>query len=95
MGMAQWTHRIETTIEYEIPEAAHALAAELSHLPSDFRSLTRGGDSLDDMIDWLRALDETDCGDDFDIILNEIYDWADTHRLWLYLSYAGEEAAVS
>lgn len=87
-----WRHTIRMTFRETAKASANALAVRLRSLPSDFRELWNGGTTLDEMIEWLDDLEQDASADEFDGILEEVYDWADRHRLWLHISDAPEAA---
>lgn len=86
-GPRQWRNTITMTFRETPKETAVALALRLRVLPQPFRDHGLGLVNLDDMIEWLDELDEASTADDIDAILQEIYDWADEHRLWLHLTH--------
>jgi hypothetical protein len=86
--MSHWKHVITVDTRDLAPDAVAKLVSEkLLALPENFRALEDGTTTLDDIAAWL-----TDCAAEVPLksgrlveIYSELYDWADTNKLWIYL----------
>lgn len=92
--MGRWRYRVEGAIlDKTPPEVAAWLVAELGKLPERFRIESHGHTDLDEIIDWLNDCTGASTEDEVNGVLRELYDWADSAKLWLYLTHEPPKGA--
>ena len=88
--MNRWAHRLDFKPRLDTPPylVAQALAELLETLPPDFRAKQHDGESLDDLIRFLREDAERGCViEEVDAWLDKVYEWGNVHRLFLNVSW--------
>jgi hypothetical protein len=93
--MTHWKHKIELDARSLAPDVvAGQLAEKLLELPAKYRAREDGTTTLDDIAGWLTDAAKgvfvvaDDAEDNANGILRELYDWADTNRLWVSIRTA-------
>lgn len=84
--MNRWAHRIDfvSSRGSEPTTIVGALADLLADLPEQFRALEHDGESLDDLLRYLREDAASRCTHEgVDDWLDKVWDWGDRHGLFL------------
>lgn len=84
--MSRWAHRLdfESRRGSEPTTIVGELADLLADLPAEFRALEHDGESLDDLIRYLREDAASRCSrEEVDCWLDKLWEWGDRHGLFL------------
>ncbi len=87
--MRNWKHKFDLKEDWQRAKRKEITAKELADIiinkivNSTFYS--NNDDELQDIINELKGMGADDSFDDFDVIWDQFYDWADENKVWVVI----------
>lgn len=87
--MANWKYKLDLKEDWRKADRREIMAKELADIV--IRKITnstfysRADDELQYIIDEFKGIGVNDSFDDFDVVWNEFYDYADFNRIWVVI----------